>query len=88
MALIALNNAESRQRRRDQLDAALEEISESFSADPDDDSAFGVDCRGRPFRSFRLFGRTWASMSRPFYERLPELLRALADRLLAEHKLD
>jgi hypothetical protein len=82
----------------DEVNAALEELSQQFAGQrttdddyDDDDAAWFAGSarrRRRPFMTLRLFGHTLASMSRPFYERLPPLLRALADRLLVVHKRD
>lgn len=91
-----MTEQQERQRRRlEEVNATLDELSHQFAAnrtraddDDDNDTLLEKQSARRPFMTLNLFGHTWAAMSRPFYERLPRLLRALADRLLVVHKQD
>lgn len=83
--------------RMAEVNATLEEISDHFKPpdarfdpDNDDDNIHIIGARNerRPFMSLVLFGHQIASMSRPFYERLPRFLRSLADNLLTSNKGD
>lgn len=91
----------SNEQYRAQLNATLQEICDHFevpevttyayrTGDDGDDEIHFVGTRNekRPFMMFVLFGQSIASISRPFYERLPRLLQSFADRWLTSNKRD